>query len=209
MTELWLIRHGESESNAAGLVQGQFDVHLSERGREQAKRLARRLALDPPDLIFSSDLSRALDTARAIAEACHLEIHPEPRLREIDMGTWVNQRWEDLATLYPDDYALLNVGDPEFRRGGGESKVMLQQRMVAIIEEIVAAQGGKRIAIVAHGGAIRAYVAYVLGSPLKGIFTRLKMGNTAISKVHLPPDGGVPTVFSLNDTAHLEDWAAL
>lgn len=209
MTELLLIRHGESESNATGLVQGQFDAHLSERGREQARRLARRLALQPPDVLFCSDLSRAFETARAVAEACKLELHPEPRLREIDMGRWVNQRWEDLARLYPDEWAKMLAGDPDFQRGGGESKVMLQQRTVAAIDEIVAAQAGKRVAIVSHGGTIRTYLAYVLEMPLQRIFTRFRLGNTAICTVRLPQDGTVPTLVSLNDTAHLEAWATL
>ncbi|MGB0384198.1 MAG: histidine phosphatase family protein, partial [Ardenticatenaceae bacterium] len=74
MSELWLIRHGETDCNAKGIIQGQFDADLSVRGREQARRLGQRLALVPPDVLYSSDLSRAHDTARAVGEACGLAI---------------------------------------------------------------------------------------------------------------------------------------
>jgi broad specificity phosphatase PhoE len=101
------------------------------------------------------------------------------------------------------------AGDPHFQRGGGESKVMLQQRTVAAIEEIVAAQQGKQVAIVSHGGTIRTYLAHVLEMPLERIFTRFRLGNTSLSIVRLPTDGSVPTLVSVNDMAHLEAWATL
>src|SRR5688500_1044189 len=87
-TELWLIRHGESEGNRAGLLQGQRDYPLSARGRQQAQRLAERLGTVRFDALYSSDLTRALDTARAVSATIGLPVTLDPGLREIDYGAW-------------------------------------------------------------------------------------------------------------------------
>lgn len=203
MTDLLLIRHGESAHNAAGLIQGQHDAPLSPRGRVQARRLAARLAADPPDALYCSDLSRAFDTAEPIAAACGLPLHPDPRLREVDMGRWSNRSWREVQRLYPSQWAQFQREEPTFKRGGGECATEVQQRMVAAIEEIVARHGGQRVAIVSHGFAIRTFLAHFLGLPLTLLSRRFAIDNSAVSRLQFnaPPAPG--TLLSLNDTCHL------
>ena len=205
MTKLWLIRHAETEHNANGIIQGQYDADLSERGRKQAARLAKRLASDPPDVIYSSDSSRAHDTARAVAEVCGLPIHLEPRLREVDTGTWSNHSWREIQRLYPDQWEQLRSGDPHFRRGGAENAFDVQERMVEALREIVAAHEGKRIAVFSHGFAIRTYLAHLLDLPLTHIASRFSQKNTCINRIEPPQNGRHGRLLTLNDTCHLKE----
>src|SRR5579871_641611 len=88
MLRLYIVRHGETEWNRDGRVQGHTDVPLSGEGIEQARRVAERLSREPISAVWSSDLARALDTARAIAAPHDLEVHSTPLLRETMLGEW-------------------------------------------------------------------------------------------------------------------------
>src|SRR5690606_38709702 len=119
-TELWLIRHGESTGNAEGRLQGQADFPLSERGRRQALALALRLRGLDFAALYASDLSRALDTACVIGEAVGLPVVSDPRLREIDIGSWSGLTADEIAARHGDDWRRWSERrDPAFRRGGG------------------------------------------------------------------------------------------
>ncbi|MDQ4076434.1 MAG: histidine phosphatase family protein [Chloroflexota bacterium] len=207
MTEVWLIRHGESEANARGVIQGHYDSPLSERGQVQAHRLAERLALDPPDLLYTSDLSRARETARIIADVCSMGLRSEQRLREIEMGSWTNRPFDEiLATMSREERERWERGDPHFRRGGAESLHELRERFVTIVDEIVQANEGQRVAIVSHGGAIGAYLAHLLRMPLNNIFHHFSLSNTSITRLR-PPQANQPgRLLTYNDTCHLEPW---
>lgn len=205
MTTLCFIRHGETDHNATGIIQGQYDAKLNHRGREQAVLLAKRLAKNPPDVLYSSDSSRAHDTARAVAESCGLSIHLDKRLREVDMGRWSNQPWREIQTRYPEEWKRVQNGDPTFKRGGGESTIETQNRMVEAVNEIVAAHAGKQIAIVSHGYAIRTYFAYLLDLSLVHVVRRFQLKNTCISYVQPPQKGKLGRLLTLNDTCHLEN----
>lgn len=204
MTTLCFIRHGETNHNAMGIVQGQYDAKLSSRGREQTVLLAKRLVKNPPDVIYSSDSSRAHDTARAVGETCGLSIHLDKRLREVDMGKWSNQPWRDIQTIYPEEWKQIQSGDPTVKYGGGESAIEMQTRMVEVVNEIVAAHSGKHIAIVSHGYAIATYFAHLLDLSLVHIMRRFKFKNTCISYVNPPRKGKVGRILTLNDTCHLD-----
>lgn len=203
MTTLCFIRHGETNHNATGMIQGQYDAKLSQRGREQAVLLAKRLAKNPPDVLYSSDSSRAHDTARAVAESCGLSIHLDQRLREVDMGVWSNQPWREIQTRYPEEWKRVQNGDPTFKHGGGESTIETQNRMVEAVKEIVAAHAGKQIVIVSHGYAIRTYFAYLLDLSLVHMVRRFQLKNTSISYVQPPRKGKPGRLLTLNDTCHL------
>lgn len=205
MTQLWLIRHAQTDANATGIIQGQYDAHLSALGREQAHLLAQRLVKSPPDVIYSSDSSRAHDTARAVALMCELPIDLDVRLREIDMGQWSNRPWEEIRRLFPAQLERAN-SDPMFRRGvDGEKAIEVQERMVAVINEILARHQGQRIAVFSHGFSLRTYIAYLLEMPMTITHRRLSLSNASITRIRFLENYSSAKVMILNDTYHLGD----
>lgn len=205
MTHLWLIRHAQTDSNATGVIQGQYDSKLSTLGREQANLLAQRIVKSPPDVIYSSDSSRAHDTARAVAQSCGLPIHLDVRLREIDMGQWSNRPWQEIRDAFPEALERQN-SDPTFRRGvDGENPIEVQERAVAVINEIVAKHQGQRIAVFSHGFTLRTYIAHLLETPLTGIHNRLKFHNTGITRIGFYQGNKYASLITLNDTSHLDE----
>jgi glucosyl-3-phosphoglycerate phosphatase len=168
---LW--RHGRTEWNAGARFQGQTDIDLDDIGRQQAVRAARLLAALGPELIISSDLRRAADTA---AELCRLVGRPvelDARLRETYAGDWQGLTGAQIAARYPGEYSAWQSGDPELRVGGGESRADVAARMADAITDAAARLPDSGLAVlVTHGGAARLGVARLVGLPLER-FTNL------------------------------------
>ncbi len=212
-TEVWLIRHGETTDNASGRLQGQTDTPLSARGRAQAEALAARLASlareTPFAALYSSDLQRAAETAIIIGRRVGLTPQFDPRLREGDLGAWAGKTIDDVRHAFPDEFAYMQrYNDPHHPRGGGESYVQMQARIVTAVHEYAARHPGTRFLVVSHGGVLRTYLAHVLHMPLQHAW-RLHIGNTGISRVafktRLSTAGMTPgMLLQHNDTAHLE-----
>ncbi len=157
-------RHGETDHNAGGVYQGQLDTHLSVRGREQAVRAAQVLGGYGPSRIVSSDLVRASDTAAALAEVTGLEVHYDPRLREIDVGAWAGRSHTEILQAYPEDTAAIAQGHDVVRGGHGESVEHVAARTAAAVADITAAMASSDVVVVAtHGMAGRTIVAGMLG----------------------------------------------
>jgi broad specificity phosphatase PhoE len=154
--ELWLIRHAESAWNAMGLWQGHADPGLSARGVAQAEALARTLAGEAIEAVVASDLRRARETARILAETLGLEAAHDPRLRERDLGAWSGLTTPQIAGRWPEDLARVRARDPDFRPGGGESIRDVLLRVGDFFRELSARPGPARWAVVTHGGVIRA-----------------------------------------------------
>jgi broad specificity phosphatase PhoE len=150
-----LLRHGESEWNAAGRWQGQGDPPLSARGREQAARLAEALVDEGIEAIFASDLVRAAETAGFVAERLGLAVSSDPRLRELDVGRWSGRTRSEIEADDVADLAAFESGDREARAGGGECRREVAERAMSAIEEIAARHGEGCVAVVAHLGVIR------------------------------------------------------
>jgi glucosyl-3-phosphoglycerate phosphatase len=157
-------RHGETDHNAGGVYQGQLDTHLSSRGREQARRAAAVLAGHAPDRIVASDLARAMDTAAALAAATGLAVDHDPRLREIDVGSWAGRSHTEIVEAYPEDTAAIARGHDVVRGEHGESVEHVARRTAAAAADITAAMGPDDLVVVAtHGMAGRTMVAGLLG----------------------------------------------
>lgn len=172
--EVWLIRHAESAWNAIGRWQGQGDPMLSERGRSQARALAEALAEARLAELWSSDLRRAHQTAAALSEMLDLPLRVDARLRERDLGSWCGLSTPQIAGRYPDQLARLRAGDPDFRPEGGESLSDVRRRAADFLATLVPTGG--RVALVTHGGWIRALMphrraenAEVLPAPLDAL----------------------------------------
>ena len=165
MNFLTLIRHGETEWNSEGKVQGSVDVPLSAEGLRQAAELAERLRGEGEgfDLLYSSDLVRAAETARILAGRLGM---PAPRLspllRELDCGEWEGRRIEDLKREEPELYERW-LGDPAFRIPGGESMLDLRERASAFLQERkTELDGAERVLVVAHGLMNRMFLSVLL-----------------------------------------------
>ena len=205
-TTLILLRHGETEWNLSGRWQGQaVDTDLSERGREQARIVARRLRAIPLHAIYSSDLKRAWDTARIVGDELGLQLVAEPGLRESDIGAWTGLTWEEISTRFPDEIAAMHAGQ-DVRRGGGESMSELNHRLAAAAEDIAAIHPGETVLLVSHGAALRSVVAHALDASLPQMQHIAIGGNTALSVLQVR--AGKMRLVSYNDTAHLDGGAA-
>lgn len=198
LTITW-IRHGESEWNAKNLWQGHSESPLSERGREQARALGRRLSHGPYrfDRVFSSDLSRALETARlALPEA---EIAVDRRLREIHFGAFEGLSHERLEG--PQREELTSWWKSPYERalsGGGESMRDLRERIEAWRREL---QGASNIAVFTHGGVIRDALWRETNPPVDGAWSFL-LENTGITVIRYAASRNL--ILRVNDHAHLE-----
>ncbi len=164
---LILLRHGQTEWNAADRMQGQYDTDLSELGRRQAKDVARELGPCDPIAIVSSDLRRAYDTASALADATGLSVTADPRLRETSLGDWEGLDHHEVDARYPGARKAWRL-DPTFTPPGGESKVEVGARAVPTVRELLAERADwpdRTIVLVAHGGLIAALTAALLELP--------------------------------------------
>lgn len=161
-TKILLIRHGESTWNAEGRWQGQGDPPLSERGRAQAEALANEFATHGIEVLISSDLLRAQQTARILAQKSGLDVIFEPRFREMAVGCWTGCSHDEIRTRFPQDFARFFDGDLDLRAGGGETFREMHQRVVAAFAEVHAAYARERVAIVTHRGVIRSLLPNVL-----------------------------------------------
>ncbi|MDQ6781986.1 MAG: histidine phosphatase family protein [Actinomycetota bacterium] len=148
---LVLARHGQTTWNVEGRFQGQADPPLDATGWVQAERLASALVGLRPDVLVSSDLLRALQTASTVSVACGLEVTVDPALREVDLGGWEGLYRHQAAERFPDEHrAWSEGGDP--RRGGGESQDQAGVRAAASVRRILGTDtDGATVVIVAHG----------------------------------------------------------
>jgi probable phosphoglycerate mutase len=153
---LWLIRHAESAWNAHGRWQGWSDPGLSRRGRAQAAELARELGRAGVEAIVASDLRRARETAEIVGEQLGVALRFDARLRERDLGSWSGLTTPEIAGRWPDALARLRARDPELRPGGGESIRDLQARLRGFLADLAARPDAEHVALVTHGGVIRA-----------------------------------------------------
>lgn len=169
-TRLVLVRHGRTQWNDGGRFQGQTDVELDETGRRQSAVAAPVLAAMRPDLLITSDLARAADTAAAVHAAGGPAPQPDARLREIDVGAWSGLTRPEIKAAFPAEYAdWMGRQNGDQRRGGGETYREVATRAVAGLDDAVARTLvviGDRPSLVmatSHGGAIRACVGTLLG----------------------------------------------
>lgn len=195
-TTLYLVRHGESEANAAGTFAGQHDSPLTELGRRQAEIVAEALKDVPFDRIVSSDLSRARDTAEAIARRHGRRVETFRDLREIDVGAAEGKKIED-ARQRPDW-----TPDSFTQWPGGESLDAALARVRARVDRLVSEGPGTRICIVGHGGTTRILVSHYLGLLPKLYRHPTPSANTNITVVHA--DGATYRVESLFEATHLD-----
>ena len=159
-------RHGRTPWNAENRFQGQADIGLDEVGRGQAARAAAALAALQPAVLWSSDLSRARDTAEALAELTGLPVTTDRRLREIHVGTWEGLLGEDVERVDPEASRRLRAGEDVRRSATGESPTEVGTRVAAALRDLAeSAPDGSTVVAASHGLAGRVGVAELVGLP--------------------------------------------
>ncbi len=205
MGRLYLVRHGETEWNAEGRLQGHVDVGLSEKGQRQAQAVARRLDGVCFQAAYSSDLSRTTETARIIlGRQQEGTLTETPQLRERHYGVFEGLTVAERQAGYPEMFAASVSNDLEFAPTGGETMVQVGARMAAFVVELRERHLEDTVLIAGHGGALRATLPALLNLPLEALW-RLFLDNCSLSIVDTYPESdGVGAVLRLfNDTSHL------
>ncbi len=201
-TTLLLCRHGQSEWNQQGLIQGQSPEAggLTERGRWQAQQLGLRLKSLDVVALYASDLLRAQETAQIISAALDLPVQPDPRWREIDLGVWQGLTPDEVDQRWPGD----KIRAMDLPRGEiGETFAALSQRTVAAMHDLAARHPGQTIAVVSHGGNVRAALL-ATDVPTDGgpDPRRAPIGNTSLTIVQV--NGAGLQAALIADASHLD-----
>jgi probable phosphoglycerate mutase len=172
-----LLRHGRTEWNATGRFQGQLDSPLDVIGKAQALAAAVAVAPMEADAIVSSDLSRAADTAAAVAAETALQVVLDERLREIDLGEWQGLTRAEAREQFPDEYAAWQAGE-DARRGSGETYAEVGARSAACVVEWLDRLGpASTLVAVTHGGTARATIGTLLALPADTWWRLAPLGN--------------------------------
>jgi alpha-ribazole phosphatase len=195
MTRVWLIRHGEPAGDVSHRCYGSLDVGLSDHGAAQMKQVAEYLKNEPIAAIYSSPLSRALESARLIAADPSRPIEISKDLREIDFGDFEGLPFDEIAIRFPDLYRQWMETPTEVRFPHGESFLELHGRAIQAFEKIRREHAGQTVAIVSHGGVNRVLIAWALSMPDNSIF-RLAQDHAAINLLSFV--NGIPSLQLLN-----------
>jgi broad specificity phosphatase PhoE len=202
LKRVWLIRHGQTDYNVQHRWQGHMDVALNQAGLDEAQRLAEHLANAPFTVIYTSDLARAADTAAPLAAKLGLTPIPDARLREIKLGVFEGRTSDEIKATHPDQMAGWRSPDLEFRIEGGESRMDVRRRALAVLADMTADDRHTEIAVVTHGGTIRLLLGGLL--PDDPRFTaKLPVPNTSITQLESNADGDWSLV-ELALTPHLD-----
>ena len=202
MTQIFLVRHGQSEGNLFRRVQGQTDVELTADGKAQLPYLTKRFAETPLAAVYTSPLRREEETAAAIVGGRDIPVFADKRLIEMCFGAWEMRPWGEVNLESPElKRAFLH--DPDrWHVPGSEAHTAVQKRMLAAMTDIARANDGKTVAVASHGMAIRAFLARILGVPSERIFEDVPLvNNTSVTLLRFEND--TFSVLYVNDTTHL------
>ena len=200
MSVIYIVRHGETNWNAEGRIQGHTDIDLSERGREQARAAAGRLSGVHFDAAYCSDLSRTSETARIILGERATPLQETPELREYNKGVFEGLTAEEYRDRYPDLYQASLVNDLDFAPPGGETIRQCQARLSRFIQGVRERHPDEDVLLVGHGGSLRSGIVALLDLPLEANW-KFVMHNCALSIIRAYPNNAVLHLY--NDTSHL------
>jgi len=197
---LYLIRHGETDWNQSGRIQGHLDPPLNNAGRSQAHRVSQRLAKIGPAALYSSDLQRAYETARIIGSATGAQVIQKPRLREINFGVWQGWTSQEIRERDPAGYMARRANPYDVTPAGGETWRCFYERAVLAVQEILASTDARHIIVVTHSGICTVLGLRALGLDCTGKRT-FGNDNCAIHTIAIADDNW--RAVNLNDGAHL------
>lgn len=200
MSRILLVRHGATELNSARMFVGQRDAELSALGQSQVKKLSDRLATEKIDVIYSSDLRRAIVTAETIAAKHRLDVIACPELREVNYGKFEGLTFEEITQLYPELAGLCVQWDLQLKFPDGESVAELKQRVNRFRDRLNQHDPEQTILIAAHGGPLRLLICSLLGIDPRH-WRQMHLDLASLSIVNIYPEVAILSL--LNDTSHL------
>jgi probable phosphoglycerate mutase len=201
-TRVLAIRHGETDWNVDGRIQGQLDIPLNATGQWQVHRLALAVADEGIDAVYSSDLLRAYETAQSVARGAGQPIVTDVGLRERGFGVFEGLSFTEISARWPEQAERWRRRDADFGAEGGETLRDFSARSIAAVERLAAQHPGQTIAVVSHGGVMdclyRAAARVALDAPRSW-----QLGNAAINRLLYTPQGF--TLIGWSDTSHLDE----
>jgi probable phosphoglycerate mutase len=201
VTRLYLARHGATLATEEGRFSGSQGVELSAEGREQAAQLGERLRSEGITAVYTSPLSRALDTASIVCGICGLSPALRDGLREISHGHWEGLTRNDVEQRFPGEYAAWEEDPFTFAPQDGESGVTVLARALPVIREIVTAHAGERVLVVSHKATMRLVLSSLLGIDARGYRDRLDQAPACLNVLDFR-DPVRARLMLFNDTSH-------
>lgn len=205
-TEIILIRHGETEWNLTGRWQGHADSALSARGIAQAQALGERMKGEDVDVVYASDLERALHTSRLVGGPSGWQARSMPALRERDLGVLEGLTTDEMKETQPDVYQSFMEGGPDYQPPGGESFRQFFDRCSRAIDSLANEHSGQKVVAVTHGGVLGAVFRKVLKISLEAERNFLLL-NCSINRIQKSQTNW--SLVSWGDIAHLQDLDSL
>ncbi|MFW6065101.1 MAG: histidine phosphatase family protein [Candidatus Natronoplasma sp.] len=202
MTKIYIVRHGETEWNRDGKLQGWKDAPLTEKGKKQAEALCERLKEVEFDAVYCSPLGRTLKTAEIVLDGKDVLLIEDERIKEINMGKWEGTKGEEIKQEFPDLYSDFWERPNLYIPISGESFHDLKERVIPFIEEILEKHEDENILVVSHGCASKVMMSYFEGRSLKDIWEQPKLEEACLNLVKI--EDGEPEIILFGDTSFLD-----
>jgi alpha-ribazole phosphatase len=200
--KLFLVRHGQTDWNLTRRFQGQSDVPLNQTGIHQAEQVAKRLSAEKIDFIYSSDLSRAFETAQICRSGFQpdIPIQADPCLREVNFGAWEGLTYNAIKEKYPDSLATWERDVYSSSPPNGETLEDLTKRVQSFLDDLLQKHNDQTVLVVAHGGVLQVMICLALKlSPT--MYWQFYLSTASLSQISFYPAGAILSL--LNDTSHL------
>ncbi len=201
--EIYLIRHGETESNKKGIFRGRLDIPLSQTGKEQASSVFNYFKGKNIELVLSSPLSRALETAKIIFPDKEIKI--EERLNNLDLGNWSGVEKEKIKREKPNKWKIWVETPEKIKFPGGESIKDVYKRVSSLLNSLKTVKADK-IALISHRSVLKTLLAASIGMK-DNFFWKFHLDNASIS-ILIFNSSREYTIYKLNDTSHLESFVS-
>ncbi len=203
-----LSRHGETVFNVEGRWQGQSDSPLTERGRAQARELARALSAEPVAAVYTSDLGRAYSTAAIVAEVHGLNAIRDERLREIHVGAWSGLGRAQIDVEFPGGLHAWATRPAHYLVPGGEAIHAAEARALDFFQNRMPQHLGQTVVVISHGALCQVILVNAMGGSVNDLWLKERMDNCQISRLEWTAEQGLRLI-ELADVRHLEDVGSL
>ncbi|PSJ31872.1 phosphoglycerate mutase [Peptostreptococcus russellii] len=201
MNTYYLVRHGQTVWNTLGKTQGHGNSPLTELGERQASELAEALKNYPIDMIYCSDLGRAVQTAEIVGSKLNIKVEPTNLLREMGFGIWEGMPMKKIEKMYPDTFRMWREEPDKAHIPKGEALSMVKDRTEELIKMLNDKYDNRHILLVSHSVTVRVMLLDFLESHVRNLY-RIKQDNTALNIVEYRNYG--PVIMKMNDTRHLK-----
>jgi broad specificity phosphatase PhoE len=204
ITRLLLVRHGATQLTSEDRFSGAVGVELSDEGRDQARRLAARLASESISAVYCSPLSRTLETASIISAPHRLTPLARDGLREISHGRWEGLTRQEVETRFPEEYLNWESDPFTFAPVDGETGLAVLARALPVIRDLVVCHPGQKVLVVSHKATLRLLLSSLLGFDARGYRDRLDQSPACLNVLDFR-DPARARLMLFNDVSHYQD----